>query len=134
MFGKKQQSEQPLYEFNYFGFPIKIYTTHIAFKPSGHTGTQSIPINQIAGVKLGMMGLLQITLRTTGGQKFTIPTNKKKEVQQAIYQALRRSTTPVMQQNNLSVADELAKLNSLKQQGIISDVEFENQKRRLLGS
>ena len=48
---------------------------------------QSIPISQIASIQLGMMGVWQIILETTGGMKFKIPTHKKKEVKEAIYKA-----------------------------------------------
>lgn len=111
------------------GFWIKIYPNRIDFKAG--VGSQSIPINQIASVQLGMMGIMQIILETTGGKKYSIPTNHKKEVQAAIYDAQARST----QNNNFptSAADEIAKLNDLKEKGIITQEEFDKKKKQLLG-
>lgn len=38
----------------------------------------------------------------------------------------------IRSENNISVADELEKLVSLKEKGVISEEEFENKKRSLL--
>src|SRR6266498_4661553 len=132
LFGNKQQRQQreePFYKANYMGFWINIYPNRVEFK-SG-VGSQSIPINQIASVQLAMMGIMQITLETTGGQKYSIPTNKKKEVQQAIYDVQSRLANT--DNSRASIADEIFKLNELKEKGVISEDEFEKEKKKLLG-
>jgi hypothetical protein len=35
--------------------------------------------------------------------------------------------------NHVNAADEIAKLADLRDRGVLSDTEFENQKRRILG-
>jgi hypothetical protein len=79
--------------------------------------------------------MMQITIETTGGQKYGIPTNRKKEVQQAIYQAQAQFLNPGYPPPvpPSSVADEITKLWDLMQRGIISQEEFERRKRQLLG-
>jgi Short C-terminal domain len=133
LFGNKPQREQPLYTSNYMGFRIHIYPNRIEFGlGSGH---QSIPLGQLASVQLGRALFMQITLETTGGQKYTIPTNHKKEVQRAIYDAQSRFLNPRSAPSipSTSVADEIAKLHDLKQRGIITEADFEKRKNQLLG-
>jgi hypothetical protein len=127
--GKKPPQEEPIYQTSNMGFWIKIYPNRIEFK-SG-TGSQSIPINQIASVQLGRMGMMQITLESTGGKKYSIPTNKKKEVQQAIYDVQTRFAGNSQVQTN--IADELARFHELKEKGIITQEEFDRKKKQLLG-
>lgn len=43
------------------------------------------------------------------------------------------SVTPVVAASSASLADELAKLAKLKEQGVLTDVEFQAQKKKLLG-
>jgi hypothetical protein len=129
LFGNKQIEEKPLYETSYVGFWIKVYPNRVNFKAG--VGSQSIPINQIASVQLPMMGIWKITLETTGGKKYAIPTSKKKEVQKAIYDAQARFSGNSHQQT--SDADELTKLNDLKEKGVITDAEFKAKKKQILG-
>jgi hypothetical protein len=67
---------------------------------------QSIPINQIASVQLAMMGVMKIALETTEGKKYQIPTHKKKEIQQAIYNAQSHFSNNSSSQVQVSSADE----------------------------
>ncbi len=129
LFGNKQTEEKPLYETSYVGFWIKVYPNRVDFKAG--VGSQSIPINQIASVQLPMMGIWKITLETTGGIKYAIPTSKKKEVQKAIYDAQSHYSGNGHQQT--SDADELTKLNDLKEKGVITDAEFKAKKKQILG-
>lgn len=130
LFGNKQQTdEKPLYETSYVGFWIKVYPNRVDFKAG--VGSQSIPINQIASVQLPMMGIWKITLETTGGIKYAIPTSKKKEVQKAIYDAQSRFSGNSHRQT--SDADELTKLNDLKEKAVITDAEFKAKKKQILG-
>lgn len=128
---KSSQQEQPLYQTSYMGFFIRIYTNRIEFKAGA--GVQSMPLSQIASVQVGMLGMSQITLETTGGQKYTIVTKKKKEVKQAIYDAQSRFLNTGNTSSAPSAADEIAKLYDLMQRGAISQEEFEKRKKQLLG-
>lgn len=130
LFGKQPAKEMPLYKTNYMGFWIKVYPNRVDFKSGA--GSQSIPINQIASVQLAMMGIMKITLETTGGKKYAIPAHNKKEVQQAIYNAQSHFTQSSSSQVQVSAADEIAKLNDLKEKGIITQEDFDKKKKQLL--
>jgi hypothetical protein len=119
----------PIYENSYMGLWIKVFPNRVEFKAGA--GTQNIPINQIASIQLGMIGLGQIIIETTGGIKYRVPCSKKKEVKDAIYQA-QEAFNNTKGNSNTSVADELTKLVQLKNQKIISEQEFEKQKKKLL--
>ena len=120
--------EKPLYETNYLGLWIKVFSNRVEFKAGA--GTQNIPINQIASIQLGMMGLMKITIETTGGKKYDIPCHKKNEVKEAIYSA--QNSINQRPTSNLSTADELIKLVQLKNDGILTESEFLEQKKKLL--
>ncbi|MCL6591936.1 MAG: SHOCT domain-containing protein [Firmicutes bacterium] len=126
---KKTAELKPNFETNYMGFWIKVFPTRVEFKAGA--GSQNIPINQVASIQIGMMGLMQIIIESTGGQKYTIPTSKKKEVKDAIY-AAQEAFNASQGSSNVSIADELTKLAQLKDQGILSESEFEAQKKKLL--
>src|SRR5258706_9065354 len=113
---KSQTQEEPLYKTSYLGFWIKVYPNRVEFKNS--VGTKSIPMGQIASVQLAMAMMMKITIETTGGQKYPIPTTKKKEVQQAIYDAQAKSTGIVNSQTDLS--DQIFNFKKLKDKGIIT--------------
>jgi len=121
--------EDPIYQTSYMGFWIKVYPNRVDFK-SG-VGSQSIPINQIASVQIAMMGVFQVTLESSGGMKYSIPTRKKKEVQQAIYDAQARLAAE-SGKHQTGVADEIMKLNELKEKGVITQEEFDRKKKQLL--
>lgn len=125
IFGKKSNEPKPMYETSYMGFWIKVFPNRVEFKAGA--GTQNVPITQIASIQLGMLGLMQIIIETTGGKKYKIPTHKKKEVKEAIYKAQEQ-----LENQQGSIADELTKLAELKNQGILSQEEFEDQKKKLL--
>lgn len=57
--------------------------------------------------------------------------NKKKKLEIAEMQAKSNQPSPA-EQPNASVADELMKIKSLKDCGILTDDEFEAEKRKLL--
>lgn len=128
LFSKKIDPEL-LYETSYLGSSIRVFKNRVDFKIIA--GRNSIPIDQIAGIETGMLGLWQITIETTGGKKYKIPTTKKKEVRDAIFKA-QSMNNQSSSSNTLSVGDELAKLAQLKSQGLLSDEEFEIQKKKLL--
>ena len=130
IFNKTQgtNGDKPIFETHYLGFWIKVYPTRVEFKSGA--GTQNIPINQVASIQLGMMGFMQIIIETSGGKKYKIPTNKKKEVKDAIYKAQEAITN--IKSNNISIADEISKLAELKEKGILTEEEFQIQKAKLI--
>ena len=130
-FHHSEPKEKPEYETSYMGFWIKVYSNRVEFK-SG-VGSQNVPINQVASIELAMMGYYQITIETTGGKKYKIPCAKKKEVKEAIYKAQSKPTQIVSSSTTLSTADELTKLVQLKNDGILTESEFQEQKRKILG-
>ncbi len=129
-FSKSSQKETPLYETSYMGSNVKVFPNRLVFRMMGIE--QSIPIGQIASVELGMPMLWQVVVETTGGKKYKIPTRKKKEVQQAIYDA--QANTGSQLASKPSLADELDKLNNLVEKGILTKEEFEKKKQELLSS
>lgn len=122
--------EQPLYTSNNLGSWIKVYTNRVEFNSGGKH--QSIPLNQIASIQLAPPLFMLITLETTGGQKYKIPTNHKKAVQRAIYDAQSRLQNASNATPAASTADEIAKLYDLMQRGAITSMEFERRKNQLL--
>jgi Short C-terminal domain len=128
VFGKRSH-EEAIYESHYMGFWIKVYPNRVEFRDG--LGSKSIPINQIASVQLDRMGFLQITLETIGGRQYTIPTAKKRGVQQAIYDA--QASSGAHSSGPVSIADEIVKLYELMKKGIISPAEYDMKKKQLLG-
>ena len=129
LFGSKTPREEPLFKTSYMGFWINIYPNRVEFK-SG-VGSKSIPINEIASIQLSMFGVGKITLETAGGTKYSIPTHKKKAVQQAIYDA--QAQLGKGNQPKTSDADEITKLNELKEKGVLTQKEFDQKKKQILG-
>ena len=126
---KSNTTEKPLFETKSMGFWIRVYPNRVDFKAGA--GSESIPINQIASVHQAMMGMMKVTIETTGGKKFNVPTVKKKEVHRAIYEAKSKQENGVS--NSSSDADELLKLNELKEKGILTQEEFDQKKKSILG-
>ena len=75
----------------------------------------------------------------TGQETFTdirSPEQVQKIIQGALQQYLEQSRNGRMApsiNNHVNAADEIAKLADLRDRGVLSDTEFENQKRRILG-
>lgn len=122
--------EQPLYEANRMGFWVKLYKNRIEFKHG--VKIESVPLNQIASVQLGTLGQMTVIVETSGGGKYTITAKDKKGLRQAIYNAIEGSKSQ-SSSGTSSTADELAKLASLKEQGVLTHDEFEAKKKQLLG-
>src|SRR5690348_3956314 len=123
-------SDEPIYKNSYVGFWINVYSNRIEFR-AGAT-VQSMALNQIASVEEGSWGFNKITIETTGGKKYSLPTSKKKEVREAILDAQSKFSTSGNSSRS-SEADEILKLNELKEKGIITEEEFKQKKKQLLG-
>lgn len=89
--GLFSKDEGLLYQTNYLGFWIKVFPNRVEFKSKA--GKQSISLSQIASIQESMIGVMKITLETTGGKKYKIPTLKKDEVKDAIYRAQSNSAS-----------------------------------------
>jgi uncharacterized membrane protein YdbT with pleckstrin-like domain len=106
--------------------------------------SMEIPLENVSDVRFHqsvferLIGAGDLTLESPGefGQETFSHVRKPESVQKTIYemteQNRRRTTAPAAPSAPISVADELAKLDRLRDQGVISDQEFEAQKSRLL--
>jgi hypothetical protein len=132
-FNKKSDQpndEQPLYESSVVGGKAKVYKSRLDLKRLGEN--ESIPLNQIASVKLGPMGQRTVIVETAGGKKYTAIAKDKNALRQAIVSAMESG----LPQPNLAVpsaTDELEKLAALKEKGIITQADFDAKKKQLLG-
>jgi hypothetical protein len=133
LFGNKTPKEEPLYKSSYMTFWVNVYSNRVEFRSSSGYGSVSVPIQQIASVTTSMF-TMHLNIETTGGKKYTIPTFKLKELQQAIYDAQAKyNGSNNNQSNNGNVADEITKLNDLKEKGILTQEEFDKKKKQILG-
>jgi hypothetical protein len=130
-FGTKTDPTPAIYETSILGISIKVYPDRVEYRDSFMSPAQSIPIDQIASIRPADI-LNKLRLETTGGREIVLVTGRKKEVADAIFKAKSmRSQGP--HSGGVSVADELEKLVRLRNQGVLTDAEFESQKRKLLG-
>lgn len=122
---------EPIASSHYAGFTLKVYPNRVEFNKLFQKNV--IPINQIASVEIGMPMLAKITIQTTGGKKFKIPVSlhSKGKIRDAIFQAQSGEGQTVVHEQK-SVAGELAKLDELKEKGILTQSEFDEQKKKLL--
>lgn len=72
-------------------------------------------------------------IETTGGKKYKIPTNKKKELKDSIFEVQKTMSSNFPSSAGNSVADELSKLHGLMEKGVISQEEFDKEKKKILG-
>ena len=129
-----------------------VVTTDRVVHRSGWFAKRSmeIPLENVSDVRFNqsvferMIGAGDLTLESAGefGQETFSHVRRPESVQKTIYEMTesnrRRMTAPATPAAPpapaapMSVADELAKLDRLRDQGVISDQEFEAQKARLL--
>ena len=121
---------EAMFEGSYMGSKVSVFSNKLVWRFL--LKEQTIPINQIASVELGIPGYAGITVETTGGKKYKIPVSafggQKQKLQEAIYNAQSGDKSD----GNASSADELEKLANLKEKGIISEDEFNQKKKQLL--
>lgn len=123
--------ERPLYESKQMGLSTKVFKNRVDMKAVGEQ--ESIPLNQIASVKLGAIGKRTVIIETSGGKTYTAFAKDKKAMRQVIVDAIEGSKSQT-NTPTLSAASELAKLAALKEQGVLTQEEFNAQKRNLLGT
>jgi hypothetical protein len=141
---------------------LEVYEDRVAITPKGVLGflnkgikgTKEIPFHSIVAVQFKESGAL-----FSGYIQFTIPggnesrggllsatkdentfmfAEKKNnalaiEIKNYIDSAVRKLKTPQANSQTVSLSDELQKLAGLKEQGILSDEEFQAAKKRLIG-
>lgn len=121
-----------------------VVTTDRVVHRSGWFAKRSmeIPLENISDVRFSqgvferIIGAGDLVLESAGefGQETFTNIRRPEAVQKTIYEMneanLRRMQTPAFQP--ASIADELAKLDRLRDEGVISDQDFEAQKARLL--
>lgn len=120
-----------IFSTNYLGSKVEVFDNRIewslAFKRN------SVPINTIASIELGIPLYAQVVIETTGGKKLKIPVapGQKKKLRDAIYEA---QSAPQGQSNEKSNLDEIEKLAQLKEKGILTEEEYNEKKKQLLDS
>ncbi len=122
-------NQEPIFQTSYLGSKVTVYVDRLVHKMLLKQNT--IPIQQIASIDLGIPLYAGVMVETTGGKKYKIPVSfaSKKQLEKAIYQAKSQFGQPV-KQNDLG---DLEKLNDLKEKGIISEEEFQAKKKQILG-
>src|SRR5260221_970284 len=76
-----------LYETSILGMSVRVFSDRVEYKTGFVGAVESIPINQIASIKLGSFLLNRLVIETTGGREYVITTGKKKEVAAAVLPA-----------------------------------------------
>jgi uncharacterized membrane protein YdbT with pleckstrin-like domain len=119
-----------------------VVTTDRVIHRSGWFAKRSmeIPLENISDVRFSqgvferVIGAGDLVLESAGefGQQSFTNIRRPESVQKTIYETNEANQRRMRIPASASVADELAKLDRLRDEGVISDVEFEAQKARLL--
>jgi hypothetical protein len=99
--------------------------------------TSTILFKAPALVNKSKLGLLDEDIEgehDQGGTIQALPKGKAEDLLEIIRRGIKGNdgTADLVQVGSLSVADELSKLSKLKDQGVITDVEFEQMKKQLI--
>ena len=118
----------PLFQTSYFGSKVQVYSDRIVYKML--FSTKVIPLDQIASIDPGISGYAGIKIETTGGKKITIPVGQrsKQKLEDAIFQAKKGGTI-----SPSSSISDLEKLAAMKDKGLVTQDEFNQTKKQLLG-
>jgi Short C-terminal domain len=101
---------------------------------TGQRVKMSLPFDRIAQVNI-IRGVFKADIELVnkgGADNLIISAVRKEDAEKAkslIESMIKKTTTT----SSASIADELRKLADLKEQGILTDSEFQTQKRKLLG-
>ena len=100
----------------------------------------SVPLDAVTGVAISK-GPVYSTVKTTGPQSNVIVGRITKADAESFASELRsllsnrsQGLTETLSPAGLDVAEQLERLAALRDQGVLTDVEFEAQKTKLLGS
>ncbi|MCK4641210.1 MAG: SHOCT domain-containing protein [Candidatus Marinimicrobia bacterium] len=123
----------------------------MGFLVKGLKGTKTIPFSSITAIQFKKSGLTSGYLQFTipGGNEsksgvfsaasdentfmFTGKNDEAQEIKDYIESKMRALQTPQATSSSLNLSDELQQLAKLKEQGILSDEEFQAAKKRLIG-
>ena len=101
--------------------------------------TNTFQYNSIKGVKTDISGISEfndIILISKNDEKYELTISRENKLEfdesKRIVDYINKMLNPIAQNQNVSVADELIKLNELKEKGILSEVEFAEQKKKLI--
>lgn len=100
----------------------------------------SVPLDTVTGVVVSK-GAMYSTIKTTGAQSNVVVNSVNKNDAEDFASELRsqlsertRSSTQVPNQAGTDVADQLERLAALRDRGVLTDLEFEAQKAKILGT
>lgn len=123
---------------------LKVYDdkVELGFNMLGTTRSNTLMYHQITGVEVKTTfakvpllspGAAKITIYGTGNQKLEANWIKQEEAQKAEELINERIKRIANQQSGVSQMDELEKLSNLKDKGVITQEEFDQKKKQLLG-
>ena len=136
--------ENQAWDFGTAQAKVKIENGQLTWSLIGNGGS-SYPLRSVTGIQfekggfLSVMGAFVILVAGGDNRRVQVP-NTAKSIQLvgqineyiAAVQAQEQAKSAPAAPQAFSVADELVKLAGLKQQGILSEQEFQEQKQRLL--
>jgi len=157
----QEETQMSIYKVKGVGGELEVFEDRLTITPKGVLGlmnkglkgTKTIPFSSITAIqhkKAGLTsGYLQFTLpggNESRGGVFAAASDENtfmyssasdnkliEEIKAYIEERIRELKTPGATSTTSSVADELAKLAGLRDQGILTDEEFAKAKQRLLG-
>jgi len=158
----RRKGASPLYTMEGVGGLLEVFEDRVTIAPKGVIGflskgikgTKEIPFTSIIAVQFKeaddlFNGYLQFTIpggnESRGGilaatqdeNTFMFSHTKNNtrilEIKEYIDSAVRKSNIPQAAAPTATLSDELQKLAQLKQQGLLSELEFQDAKRRLIG-
>ncbi|MCA9348008.1 SHOCT domain-containing protein [Candidatus Saccharibacteria bacterium] len=140
---RKLNGTSAIYSSNHMNFKVKVYINRIEY--SGSFGKSVLDINKVAWVKLRHGGT-GVIIETTEGKKnvmvvkpsdrlaFTDAILKVQALQPKRKQFKDTQTIRIDQLEKISEGvDEIEKLATLYDKGILSQEEFETKKKQILG-
>lgn len=121
-------NEEPIFQTSYLGSKVQVYSDRLVYKM--FFTQKTIPLDQIASIDPVISGYAGVKIETTGGKKITIPVGlgSKEKLEQVIFQAKRGGNA-----TQSSGIQDLEKLAELKAKGLVTEEEFNQKKKQLLG-
>jgi len=91
------------------------------------------PVFVISLLMSAFLGIIAVLLSPRKNSIRTVVENQELQIRQ-MNSMSTIMTPPVHAQTNASIADELLKLNELREKGVLTSSEYEQQKKRILGN
>lgn len=117
----------PLYQSSSWGFKVAVFEDRIESKFLGQM--KVIPLSSISSVTKEPLDL-RAYLILNSGEKTSLNPKDTKEFIRIVSELLNKKATTKTTNSNL---DELDKLATLKEKGVVTQEEFESKKKQLLG-